>query len=87
MTENDDIEALPLFIMEEQLEDGQWKPIHFWLLKFRDIVDRFANDELCQPQFRVRRVKTWAEAQTLEDTGNTRLQLPLNMMHIKWVTA
>lgn len=73
-----------LFIMEECIE-GEWTPIHFWLLPFRQIVDKFANEELAQDHYRVRRVMTLAEACLLEDIDNTRLHLPLAHLEcVEW---
>ena len=81
-----DLDALPLFIMEEEYGEGDWRPVQFWLLTFRDVVDNYAHEHLCLPQFRVRRVKNWTEAKALEDHGTTRLQLPMLIHnHIQWV--
>lgn len=85
---NSDIEALPLFVMEEKYGEGDWRPMHFWLLTFRDVVDNYAHNYLCLSQFRVRRVKNWEEAKALEDVSSTRTQLPmLSRNRIKWVSA
>jgi len=75
-----------LFIME-RCENGVWKSIAFWLLPFRQIVDRFAKEELATDYFRVRRVMTLAEAYKLEDLNDTRLQLPLNIDSIEWAAV
>lgn len=78
------MDRLPLFIMEEYIEN-EWISIHFWLLPFRQIIDRFASEELAQDCYRVRRVRTLLEAGILEDINNTRLQLPLAHLEcVEW---
>jgi len=78
---------MKLFVLEYRFQIWRpgWEPIQFWLSTFRHIVDCLSGEYLCQPDYRVRRVQTWVEAQSLENIDNIRMQLPMNMSEIEWV--
>lgn len=77
---------MKLFILQGRSSSGYWFPVCFFLGTFWTITADIGSKYLYHPCYRLQRVKTFKEAQKLENSHNKNLQLSQDMGEAEWIT-